>query len=71
MTQRAHFGPSWPEVTGFGAGPNKQFLQVKPTKISNCGHSCPACQLANTPKSANSVSSSLLFLHCNSPYYIV
>lgn len=19
-----HFGPGWPEVTGFGAGPNKQ-----------------------------------------------
>jgi len=25
--QRANFGPSWPEVVGFGAaGPNKQFL---------------------------------------------
>ena len=25
--QRANFGPSWPEVAGFGAaGPNKQFL---------------------------------------------
>jgi len=24
--QRAHFGPSWPEVTGFGVDPNKQFF---------------------------------------------
>jgi len=25
--QRANFGPTWPEVAGFGAaGPNKQFL---------------------------------------------
>lgn len=22
--QSANFGPHWPEVTGFGAGPNKQ-----------------------------------------------
>lgn len=22
--QREDFGPTWPEVTGFGAGPNKQ-----------------------------------------------
>ena len=26
----ADFGPTWPEVTGFGAGPNKQF----------CGFAC-------------------------------
>jgi len=24
--QSANFGPMWPEVTGFGAGPNKQFI---------------------------------------------
>lgn len=23
-SEAPHFGPSWPEVTGFGAGPNKQ-----------------------------------------------
>jgi len=26
--QRANFGPMWPEVTGFGAGPNKQIFCV-------------------------------------------
>ena len=37
--QRANFGPSWPEVAGFGAaGPNKQFLRFsrkgKPQKCA-------------------------------------
>gem|GEM_PF-1753182 len=26
--QSANFGPHWPEVTGFGAGPNKQIFCV-------------------------------------------
>lgn len=26
--QSANFGPMWPEVTGFGAGPNKQIFCV-------------------------------------------
>ena len=25
QAQSADFGPTWPEVEGFGAGPNKQF----------------------------------------------
>jgi hypothetical protein len=26
QARSADFGPSWPEVTGFGADPNKQFF---------------------------------------------
>jgi|GEM_PF-3404630 len=26
--QSANFGPNWPEVTGFGAGPNKQIFCI-------------------------------------------
>lgn len=41
MTQQrarsAHFGPSWPEVTGFGAGPNKQFCGfAREGKFAKC-----------------------------------
>lgn len=47
--QSANFEPMWPEVTGFGAGPNKQIFCVLPQgkmqKIRNNGHCCIACRL--------------------------
>ncbi len=37
--QRAYFGPSWPEVAGFGEAPQQAALR-------DCGHSHIACRLA-------------------------
>lgn len=47
QVQRTHFGPSWPEVTGFGDAPQQAiFCRMSLQKICNCGHSCPACRFA-------------------------
>lgn len=46
--RRHHFGPSWPEVKGFGAGPNKQIFYIlaggQNVKNSLCGHRGIACR---------------------------
>jgi hypothetical protein len=43
---RRNLWPSWPEVTGFGAGPNKQdFSRRKPQKNRQCQYTDTACRL--------------------------
>lgn len=50
QAQSADFGPTWPEVTGFGASPNKQFCghvrKGKIRKMRKCQYTCPACRFA-------------------------
>lgn len=38
--QRAYFGPTWPEVAGFGEAPQQAALR-------DCGHSHIACRFVN------------------------
>lgn len=51
QAQRANFGPTWPEVAGFGEGTPQQavfgvFPQGKISKTCKCLDTCPACRLA-------------------------
>lgn len=55
QAQRANFGPSWPEVAGFGEGTPQQavlevFPQGKISKTCKCLDTCPACRLADSLK---------------------
>lgn len=50
QAQCANFGPSWPEVAGFGEGTPQQavlevFPQGKISKTCKCLDTCPACRL--------------------------
>ncbi|TEB05599.1 hypothetical protein Psch_02640 [Pelotomaculum schinkii] len=44
--QRADFGPSWPEVAGFGEAPQQAVFR-------DCGHSHIACRFAQFHKMMN------------------
>lgn len=62
MTQHevrsANFGPSWPEVAGFGEGtpPTSSFQDFPQGKIFKtcwCLYTSPVCRLANPPSNQN------------------
>ena len=75
--QRADFGPSWPEVAGFGEAPQQAIFEFWPqgkiSKMCNYGHSCPACRLAEQPKKEYGVCDPILkeFLTCSDRYYMI